>query len=173
MSVLVGDARIEPEHRFINASNDGLPGTTPLIMEDYFLGKTTAYGVFEDRFGTVRRQFRANLNGTFDGGALTLVEDFLYNDGEEAQRIWKIYPQGNGKYRATANDMAGEAKGEAVGNRFHWTYKIDLAMLGTIWRCGFDDWMHLQSDGVLINRATVTRFGIRIGQVIISFRKPV
>ena len=35
----------------------------------------------------------------------------------------------------------------------------------------FDDWMFLQPDGVLINRATVSKFGINIGTVTLFFKK--
>ena len=27
------------------------------VLEEYFAGKTTAWGLYEDRFGTVKRQF--------------------------------------------------------------------------------------------------------------------
>ena len=44
-----------------------------LILEQYFLGKTFASGIFEDRFGNVRRQFTVDIDGTWDGKTLTLT----------------------------------------------------------------------------------------------------
>ena len=35
----------------------------------------------------------------------------------------------------------------------------------------FNDWMFLQADGVLINRADVSRWGLNIGTVTLFFRK--
>jgi len=35
----------------------------------------------------------------------------------------------------------------------------------------FDDWMFLQEDGVVLNRATVTKFGIELGTATIFFQK--
>jgi hypothetical protein len=35
----------------------------------------------------------------------------------------------------------------------------------------FDDRMYLQPDGVLINHATVRKFGIRVGEAVIVFRR--
>jgi len=35
----------------------------------------------------------------------------------------------------------------------------------------FDDWMYLQSDGVLLNRAKVTKFGVELGTVTLAFSK--
>ena len=39
-------------------------GSTPqLVIEEYFAGETVASGMFEDRFGQVRRQFNVEING--------------------------------------------------------------------------------------------------------------
>ena len=35
----------------------------------------------------------------------------------------------------------------------------------------FDDWMFLQADGVMINRAVISKFGIDLGEVTIAFSK--
>ena len=143
-----------------------------LKLEDYFLGETTAYGVFEDRFHKVRRQFKVDITGTLDGNILTLDERFIYDDGERETRVWTIEVLGGGAYRGTANDVPDMAEGRAVGNAFNWRYKVDLSVNGDTWRVGFNDWMYLLDDGVLLNRAYVTRFGVEIGEVTIAFRKP-
>lgn len=140
-------------------------------LEDYFLGQTTAYGIFEDRFGKIRRQFKVDITGTVNGGTLTLVEAFDYADGEQDMRTWTIEILGDGAYRGTANDVPDMAEGRAVGNAFNWQYKVDLTVNGSTWNVGFDDWMYLLQDDVLLNRAYVTRYGIRIGEVTIAFRK--
>ena len=145
--------------------------TRQLVLEDYFLGKTTAHGVFEDRFGKVRRTFKVDITGTVKDDQLTLKEDFLYNDGERETRVWVIDILGDGNYRGTASDVPGYASGKTAGNAFNWKYKVDLSVNGKIWKVGFDDWMYLLEDNVLINRAYVSRYGIRIGEVTISFQK--
>lgn len=142
-----------------------------LVLEEYFLGKTTAYGVFEDRFGKVRRTFKVDITGTVEDDQLTLKEDFFYNDGERETRVWVIDILGDGNYRGTAGDVPGYAIGKTAGNVFNWKYKVDLSVNGKIWNVGFDDWMYLLEDDVLINRAYVSRYGIRIGEVTISFQK--
>ncbi|MEG9883128.1 MAG: DUF3833 family protein [Hyphomicrobiales bacterium] len=40
-------------------------------------------GIFEDRFGALRRQFTVEVIGAIDGDILKLEEDFLYKDGGE------------------------------------------------------------------------------------------
>ena len=142
-----------------------------LYLEEYFEGETTAYGVFEDRFGKVRRQFGVDITGTVENGVLTLDEEFHYSDGEQDRRVWVIDILGGGKYRGTAGDVEGFATGEVSGNAFNWRYKVDLKVGDDTWKVGFDDWMYLLEDDVLINRAYVSRYGLRIGEVTIAFRK--
>jgi CRISPR/Cas system-associated protein Cas5 (RAMP superfamily) len=142
-----------------------------LVLEEYFLGETSAYGLFEDRFGKVRRQFKVDITGELEGNRLTLTENFLYDDGERETRIWEIDVLGDGRYRGTAGDVTGIAEGQVSGNAFNWKYKVDLKVGGSTWNVGFNDWMFLMQDDVLINRAYVTRYGIEIGQVTIAFRK--
>ena len=45
-----------------------------LDLFDYFEGHTLAWGLFEDRFGKLRRQFRVDITGTVDGDTLVLEE---------------------------------------------------------------------------------------------------
>ena len=142
-----------------------------LVLEEYFEGKTTAYGLFEDRFGNVRRQFKVDIIGEVDGDRLTLTENFVYDDGELDTRAWEIDILGAGQYRGTAGDVPVPAVGQVSGNAFNWKYKVDLKVGESVWNVGFNDWMFLMQDDVLINRAYVTRYGIEIGQVTIAFRK--
>ena len=154
-----------------NSLEDFSEAERTLRLEDYFLGETTAYGVFEDRFGKIRRQFKVHITGTVEGDTLTLVEEFDYSDGVQDTRTWTIEMLGDGRYRGTANDVPDMAEGQAVGNAFNWSYRVDLPVGDGTWNVGFDDWMYLLQDNVLLNRAFVTRFGIRIGEVTIAFRK--
>lgn len=140
-------------------------------IEEYFAGKTRAWGIFQDRFGTLRRQFIVDIDGTWDGETLTLVEDFVYDDGETEQRIWRITRTGAHSYEGRADGVIGIAKGESYGNALNWRYDFDLKVGDSVWNVHFDDWMFLQGDGVMINRASITKFGIELGQVTIAFRK--
>ena len=142
-----------------------------LVLEDYFKGRTEAWGIFEDRFGKLRRQFKVTIDGTWDGKNLTLDERFKYDDGETDQRIWRITKLGKGKYEGAAADVIGIATGEASGNALNWRYDMDLKVGDGSFKVTFNDWMFLQSDGVLINRARVSKLGVEIGSVTLFFKK--
>ena len=143
-----------------------------LLIEEYFAGHTKAWGMFRDRFGTVRRQFEVEIDGTWDGETLTLVEDFIYDDGETEQRIWRIRKVDDHAYEGEADGVIGTAKGLAYGNALNWTYRFALKVGDSTWNVTFDDWFFLQSDGVMFNLAEVTKFGVKLGTVTLVFRKP-
>jgi hypothetical protein len=143
-----------------------------LTLERYFLGTTRAWGLFEDRFGTVRRQFTVDITGSRDGDDLVLDERFRYSDGETDRRVWRIRRTGEHGYEGRAADVVGVATGEAYGNALNWRYEMDLKVGDRTLRVHFDDWMFLQPSGVLLNRARVSKFGIDIGEVTLVFMKP-
>ncbi len=147
--------------------------TPKLVIEDYFNGHTKAWGVFQDRFGKVRRQFVVDINGVWNSETqkLILTEDFVYADGEKEQKIWTITKTGPNSYEGHAKNVIGIAKGKSSGNAFNFKYAFKLPVDGNIWNVRFDDWMYLQDDKTLFNKATITRFGIRLGDVYIFFRK--
>lgn len=147
-----------------------------LNLEEFFDGDLVAYGQFQDVFGTVRRSFVVTIDGTWDGETLTLVEDFLYEDGSTEQRVWSLMKTGPDAWEGTAPGVIGVAAGIEQDNRFNWQYEIDLPIpaadgsMGTL-RVRFDDWMWLLSDDRLLNRAYMQRYGVDIGEVIISFER--
>jgi hypothetical protein len=142
-----------------------------LVLEDYFHGQTKAWGLFEDRFGDVRREFVVDIDGTWDGRELVLDEHFTYADGEKDRRIWRIVRTGEHGYTGEADDVVGQAVGMAYGNALNWQYAFDLVVNDRTWRVSFDDWMFLQPDGVLINRAKVRKWGVELGTVTLFFRR--
>ena len=147
-----------------------------LNLEEFFNGELVAYGQFQDVFGTVRRRFEVAIDGTWDGETLTLVEDFVYEDGATEQRVWTLRKTGPDSWSGTAPGVIGTAEGAERGDTFNWRYTIDLpipAADGSVdtLRASFDDWMWLLSEDRLLNRAYMKRAGLDIGEVILTFEK--
>ena len=148
---------------------------------DFFEGDSLAYGIFEDRFGTLRRRFKVNISGQktqeeIAGKSINkiiLTEDFLYEDGEQQQRIWTIskdvLDNGNENYWGNSSDCIGTAEGGSSRNAFFWQYDIDLKISENNLRVKFSDWIYQMDDYIAINKATVSKFGIEIGVVTIVF----
>ncbi len=147
-------------------------GTEPrLVLEDYFKGTTQAVGIFEDRFGRLRRQFVVNITGVWSDGVLTLDERFDYADGGQDRRVWRITKIDDHAYIGRADDVIGEAAGSAFGRAANWKYQMDLKVGTGAWRVTFDDWLFLQPRGVLMNRAKVKKWGFKLGEVTLVFAK--
>lgn len=145
--------------------------TPRLVLEDYFTGETRAWGIFEDRFGRLRSEFIVDISGTRDNERLVLDERFIYADGKRERRVWRITRVDDNSYRGEADDVVGGATGRAFGNALNWRYALDLKVGERTWRVDFDDWMYLQPDGVLINRARISKWGVTVGSVTLFFRK--
>ena len=147
--------------------------TPKLDLFNFFEGETIAYGIFEDRFGNLKRQFRVNIDGKINNQTLTLDEDFLYDDGEQAKRIWKIEKKIDNTQKVTyegkADDIEGKASGSISGNALNWSYDIYLNIKGSDIKVHFNDWIYKQSEDLAINRAYVSKFGINIGSVTLVF----
>lgn len=140
-------------------------------LEEFFEGNTVAHGQFQDLFGNVQSRFEVKIKGTWDGRTLKLVEDFVYEDGREEQRIWTLEKTGEDSWTGSAPGVIGVASGQEKGDTFNWTYRIDLPVRKGTMRVDFDDWMWLLTDDRVLNRAYVSRFGVRIGEAIIVFEK--
>lgn len=138
----------------------------------FFAGKTSAYGFFEDRFGNTRRLFTVKILGEVEGDHLTLSEDFIYDDGVMETRTWLITRDNNSAYSGVARDVVGKALGLSQNAKFNWRYSLLLKIGSKQHKVKFDDWMYLMPNDVLLNRAVVTKFGIKLGTVFISFVKP-
>ena len=143
-----------------------------LDLYEYFDGRTRAWGMFEDRFGRVRREFTVDISGRREGAdGFVLEEDFVYSDGERERRVWRLRRTAPGTYEGRADDVIGVAQGRVAGNALNWRYVLALKVGGSTWNVDFDDWMFLQPGGVMLNRARVSKFGIAIGEVTLSFSR--
>jgi hypothetical protein len=140
-------------------------------LEEYFSGRVRAWGIVQDRFGRLRRQFTVDLEGRREGDLLTLHETFHYDDGASSRRRWTLRRKEGARYEGRAADVVGMAVGHVEGNRFLWRYRLRLPIGGRTWRLSFRDEMLLQSDGVMINRATMRKLGIRLAELTIVFRR--
>jgi hypothetical protein len=142
-----------------------------LIIEDYLSGKVNAWGILQNRAGKVTRQFSAELNGKWDGKKLVLDEKFNWSDGEIQKRQWQINKIDEHNYEGSAGDVVGTAKGYSYGPAFKFEYVLLVPVKGKEIKITFDDWIFKQDDKVAINRATMTKFGIKVAELTVMFVK--
>jgi hypothetical protein len=144
----------------------------PLLeLDRYFNGRVLAHGIFQKRGGAVVRRFTVVMDCHWEGNQGVLDEAFTYADGSTQRRVWRLTKHADGRYTGRADDVVGEAQGQESGNAFRWNYTLRLPVDGKEVEVQFDDWMFLVDERVMLNRATMSKFGVTLGEVLLSFTK--
>ena len=142
-----------------------------LDLARYFNGTIDAHGIFQDRSGQIVKRFTVVMQCHWEGNQGVLDEAFTYSDGSTERRIWRLTREADGRYTGTAGDVIGQAVGQVRGNAFRWDYTLALPVDGTVYHVDLDDWMYLMDERVMLNRATMSKFGVRLGEITLSFTK--
>ena len=151
---------------------DDYRNTSPqLDLRTFFDGPLMAYGVLQDRSGKVTRRFEATIDASWNGEQGTLVEHFIYDDGEEQDRVWQLTHLGNGRYTGGAGDVIGSASGQISGAAFNWEYNLEVPYKDGSIVVSLDDWLFLIDENHLINRTVLKKFGFRVGELSLVIEK--
>ena len=142
-----------------------------LTVEHYFNGTLDAHGMFQDRSGEVIKRFVVTMHCSWQGDTGTLDEDFSYADGSKQKRVWTLKKTADGRFTATAPDVIGTAQGVVSGNALRWKYVLALPVDGKIINVDMEDWMFLIDQNVMLNRTAMSKFGVSLGNVTISFTR--
>ncbi|MEY3135906.1 MAG: hypothetical protein RJA39_1791 [Pseudomonadota bacterium] len=145
--------------------------TPALDLRKYFTGTVDAWGIFTDRSGRVVKRFTVVIDCQWQGDEGVLDEAFTYSDGTLQRRVWRLKALPNGRYEGRADDVVGMATGQTKGNAFQWQYTLALPVDGKVWEVQFDDWMFLMSDRVMLNKAVMSKLGVTLGEVTLSFSR--
>ena len=160
-----------------------LPSCTNVTPNDYakeipkfhfnkFLqGTLTGWGIYQDRDGHVAKRFRIDMTADWKGNEGKFIERFSFNDGTKQIREWELTRIDDHHYIGKANDSIGSGKGEVRGNTMHWNYTIRTETDSGTYDLDYDYWMYLIDDKTLINRATLSKFGFKLGDIAVTFHK--
>jgi len=161
-------------------SVDNYRGQQPgLDFATYFNGTLDGWGMVQDRSGEVIKRFHVVVDAhweTRDGQQVgTLDEHFSWADGTRTRRVWTVTraesPSGTATFIGRADDVVGTARGEAAGNALRWQYVLSVPVDGRVWNLSIDDWMFLVDDKVMLNRSTMRKFGLHLGDITLSFTR--
>jgi len=142
-----------------------------LDLAHYFNGPIDGWGMVQDRSGKVLRRFHVRIDARWQGNVGTLDESFDWSDGKKEKRVWTITRIDANHYSGTAGDVVGTASGVSHGNALQWKYVLKLPPEQGGWEVDLDDWMYLVDAQTLLNRSTITKFGIRFAEITIAFRR--
>lgn len=145
-----------------------------ISLVDAFQGRTVGRGLFSVPIAGIERGFDARLNGTLRTvrgvETLTVVEDFFFDDGETDRLTWVFARTGPNSWTGVREDTVGSANVVETSGEVRLTYVADVESRGETTRLGFADVIYRRADGVVINEAVVTRFGLPIGSVLFELR---
>lgn len=137
----------------------------PLTLDGAFAGRAVGAGVFRIDLTGSERRFRARLDGRLVGDRLTVVEDFIYDDGEENRLTWVFDRAGPGRWTGRREDTVGLAEVRELGSEVRLAYDADFRAGAEVTRLGFEDVIWRRPDGRTINDAIVTRWGLPVARV--------
>lgn len=147
-------------------------GDKPVLdLRTYFNGMVDGHGLVTNRAGRVLQRFSVVMDCRWEGDQGVLDEFFTYADGRTQRRVWRVRKLADGRYTGQAGDVIGEAIGQARGNALHWRYTLAVPVDGRTWHLDLDDWMYLMNERVLLNRTSMNKFGVRVGDITMSFYK--
>ncbi|HTN35002.1 MAG TPA: DUF3833 domain-containing protein [Marinobacter sp.] len=142
-------------------------------LETYFNGELAAHGMVQDRSGKVLRRFTVDMVGRWEGNKGTLEEDFVYDDGEQQRRVWHLVKKAGGHYEGTADDVVVAAEGQTQGFALNWQYTLAIPVDGKVWDINFNDWMFQLDDRRVLNRAEMTKLGVKVGEVTLLIERKI
>jgi len=142
-----------------------------LDLARYFNGTIDAHGIFQDRSSQIVKRFTVVMQCHWEGHQGVLDEAFTYSDGSTQRRIWRLTRHADGRYTGTADDVVGQATGQTQGNAFRWGYTLALSVDGRVFHVELDDWMYLIDERVMLNRARMSKWGVYLGEITLSFTR--
>lgn len=155
-----------------NVSVTDYADATPVFdPQTYFHGQLSAHGVVKDFSGKVTRHFNADIKGCWENGVGTLDEQFVFDDGEQQSRIWTLVPSGANTLIGTAGDVVGRSAGEWSGNALFMAYVLRVPYGDDAIDLTIDDRMYLVSDSVVINQSGMYKFGLKVGEIVLTIVK--
>ena len=142
-----------------------------LQLSQFFLGSSEAFGVMHDWQGKQTLHFTAELCGQWQGGKGDLYEIFSFSDGRIDKRHWQLSQNEKGEVSGTAEDVVGKATGQLAGNTLYWQYVLRIPQQGDSIDVTVKDWLYLVSPNQLVNRSTLHKFGLTVGELTLAIRQ--
>jgi hypothetical protein len=147
----------------------------PITLVSAFQGRTTGRGHFRVWVTGDERRFTARLNGRVTGVAgartLTVVEDFVYDDGQKDRLTWVFKETGPGRWTGRREDTVGDAMVIEENGLIRLSYLADFRSPSGVNRLGFEDILYGRADGTIVNDAVVSRAGIPVAGVRFVIRR--
>jgi hypothetical protein len=133
----------------------------------FFEGQVSGWGVIVDLFGRIRSHVTVSTLGIWRDGSLFLHEVFTYDSGLADHRTWILKDLTPDVFEATCVDCVGTIVGHNARDRVKLAYTFRLRYWGMTINVALDDQVFPIDDKRVFNRATMKKFGITLGHILI------
>ncbi|UWR22175.1 DUF3833 domain-containing protein [Sulfitobacter sp. S190] len=140
-------------------------------MRQHLLGPMVCEGVIFGPLGRMTSTFVADFNVSWDGNTGHIAEEFRYDDGSTQNRAWTIELNDDGSFKALADDVPGEGKGNVSGSAVLFRYPITLPQDAGGFTLNAFDCMYLAPNGTVVNRSQFRKFGFKVAELVATIRK--
>ncbi len=137
----------------------------------FFAGTVIAHGIFEDRFGRIKRRFSLVLTGSPIADGLAVNEQLTFDEGTVETRSWQLTRAGTEQFVMHGEDIVVAATGTITGSSTLMRYVYRLRVNGRIILVTMRDRMHRINRDRVVNRVTMRKFGIRLGEISSTFER--
>jgi hypothetical protein len=134
-------------------------------------GRYVCEGVIFGPFGRVVSRFVAEIEASWNGDAGRMREHFRYDSGATQDREWRLFVEPGGRIRAEADDVIGDGVGAACGPAVSLAYRIRLPADAGGHVLDVVDWMYLLDTGTIVNRSQFRKFGLKVAELVATFRR--
>lgn len=142
-----------------------------LQLQQFFRGSAVATGVMHNWRGRQALHFTAELCGQWQGQRGDLYEIFQFSDGRTDKRHWRLQLLADGQVRGQADDVVGDAVGAVHGNTMLWQYQLRIPQADGEVVVTVSDELYLITPTELLNRARLSKFGLGVGELMLSIRQ--
>ena len=142
-------------------------------LEQLLVGRFNGTGEFVDKRGGKNRGIDLDIRGSYDAkaGALTLVEDTLFSDGEKQHKVWVFTRKTEQRWTGTRSDVIGEADITIDGSAIRMVYKAHVPKEGKVWDLKFDERYTIASPDLIQFRADVSYLFFTVGEATLTIRR--
>lgn len=150
-----------------------VPAAGTLVLEDFFRGPLVAEGTFTNTRDGTSRGLKVKMHGSWDGKTLTLVEDFVFSDGERDRKTWRFTKTAEGVYSGTREDVLGTAEVRQQGDDVRLAYTAVVKTKdGSSYNIRFNDLLRLVDERTVLNTASLTAYWLfEVGKVELTIRR--